>query len=66
VWTMQASAVALAAAEGAAGLWIAFRLDAPPGACIAALSAAVFVVVASVRPAWEWGVARRTLRASVG
>jgi len=66
VWTLQALAVALAAAEGAAGLWIAFRLDAPPGACIATLAAAAFVVVAAARPAWEWGTAQRALREGVG
>jgi manganese/iron transport system permease protein len=66
VWTLQALAVALAAAEGAAGLWIAFRLDAPPGACIAALAAGAFVVVAAARPAWEWGAAHRALRERVG
>src|SRR5262245_7383601 len=66
LWSLQGLAVALAAVEGVVGLWIAFRLDAPPGACIAALAAAAFVAVAAARPAWEWGIGRRALRAEVG
>ena len=41
--------VILAAADGVAGLWIAFRLDAPPGACIGVVSAGVFAVVAGAQ-----------------
>lgn len=44
--------VALAAGEGLVGLWIAYRLDAPPGAGIAVVGAAVFVMVATARAAW--------------
>jgi ABC-type Mn2+/Zn2+ transport system permease subunit len=40
---------ALALAEGLAGLWIAYQLDVPPGAAIAALGGAVFAVAAVVR-----------------
>ncbi len=53
LWTLQVLAVALAAAEGAAGLWIAYRVNAPPGACIAAVAAGAFVLVAAARPVWE-------------
>jgi ABC-type Mn2+/Zn2+ transport system permease subunit len=41
--------VVLAAADGVAGLWIAFRLDAPPGASIGVVSAGVFAVVAGAQ-----------------
>jgi ABC-type Mn2+/Zn2+ transport system permease subunit len=41
--------VVLAAADGVGGLWIAFRLDAPPGACIGVVSAGVFAVVAGAQ-----------------
>ena len=44
--TLHAAGIVLAAAEGVAGLWLAYRLDAPPGAGIAVVSAAVFVAVA--------------------
>ena len=44
--------IALAAGEGLVGLWIAYRLDAPPGAGIAVVGAAVFVMVATARAAW--------------
>ena len=44
--------VALAAGEGLVGLWIAYRLDAPPGAGIAVVGAAVFVMLATARAAW--------------
>jgi ABC-type Zn uptake system ZnuABC Zn-binding protein ZnuA/ABC-type Mn2+/Zn2+ transport system permease subunit len=45
----QLASVALAALEGAIGLWISVEANAPPGAAIAVLSAAVFVVVAGGR-----------------
>lgn len=44
--------IALVAGEGLVGLWIAYRLDAPPGAGIAVVGAAVFVLVATARAAW--------------
>jgi ABC-type Mn2+/Zn2+ transport system permease subunit len=65
LWTLQVLAVALAAAEGAAGLWIAYRIDGPPGACIAAVAAGAFVVVAAARPAWASLAGRRALGAGV-
>lgn len=42
---------ALALVEGAAALWIAYELDAPPGAVLAVLGGAVFAVVAGARQA---------------
>jgi ABC-type Mn2+/Zn2+ transport system permease subunit len=61
VWTLQAAAVALAAAEGVVGLWLAYRLDAPPGASIAVLSTGVFAAVALGRAAWEPLARRRAM-----
>ena len=48
-WPWQIATVALAAVEGVAGLWLSVQTDAPPGATIAAISGAVFVVAAVVR-----------------
>jgi ABC-type Mn2+/Zn2+ transport system permease subunit len=45
----QLATAALALAEGAVGLWLAVELNAPPGATIAVLSAAVFAAVAIAR-----------------
>ena len=45
----QLASVALAALEGAVGLWISVEANAPPGAAIAVLSAAVFALVAGGR-----------------
>jgi ABC-type Zn uptake system ZnuABC Zn-binding protein ZnuA len=45
----QLATVALAAAEGVAGLWISVEANAPPGAAIAALSGAVFCLAAVAR-----------------
>lgn len=42
----QISTVALAAAEGVLGMWLAFQLNVPPGAAIAVLAGAVFAVTA--------------------
>jgi ABC-type Zn uptake system ZnuABC Zn-binding protein ZnuA/ABC-type Mn2+/Zn2+ transport system permease subunit len=42
----QIGSVALAAAEGTVGLWLSVKTNAPPGATIAALSAAVFGLAA--------------------
>jgi manganese/iron transport system permease protein len=50
---MAALAVAVAALDGAAGLWVAVEVGAPPGACIGALAASAFVVVALARMAWS-------------
>ena len=49
VTTLRLLAVALAVAEGAGGLLLAYEADVPPGPMIAALGAALFVVVAVVR-----------------
>lgn len=38
-------AIAIAAIEGVTGLWLAFELDAPPGATIATLAGIVFALV---------------------
>ena len=49
VWTLQLGAVALAAAEGVAGLWLSVEVNVPPGAAIAVLGGSVFAVVAAGR-----------------
>jgi zinc/manganese transport system substrate-binding protein len=45
----QLLSVALVALEGTAGLWLSVETDAPPGATIACVAGAVFVVVAAGR-----------------
>jgi len=45
----QALAVALAAAEGVAGIWLSVQTDAPPGATIAVLGGGVFLAALAVR-----------------
>jgi ABC-type Mn2+/Zn2+ transport system permease subunit len=45
----QLVAVAIAAVEGVVGLWVAYRLDVPPGATIAVVAAAVFLLVSLAR-----------------
>ena len=47
---LQLAAGLLAAAEGAAGLWIADSLTVGPGAALAVLSGGVFALVAL----WRW------------
>jgi ABC-type Zn uptake system ZnuABC Zn-binding protein ZnuA/ABC-type Mn2+/Zn2+ transport system permease subunit len=47
--TWQLASVALAAAQGVAGLFLSFETDAPPGATIAVLSGAVFALAALAR-----------------
>jgi ABC-type Zn uptake system ZnuABC Zn-binding protein ZnuA/ABC-type Mn2+/Zn2+ transport system permease subunit len=47
--TWQFSTVALAAAEGVCGMWLAYQLNVPPGAAIAVLGGAVFALVAVAR-----------------
>ncbi|ADB53154.1 metal ABC transporter permease [Conexibacter woesei] len=42
----QVATTLLAAAEGTAGLWMAFETNAPPGATIAVIAGGVFVLVA--------------------
>jgi ABC-type Zn uptake system ZnuABC Zn-binding protein ZnuA len=49
MWSWQVASVALVAAEGTVGLWLSVKTDAPPGATIATLSGAVFVLVALAR-----------------
>lgn len=49
--TLMLSGVAIAAFDGIAGLWLAVRMDTPPGASIAAFAAAVFVLVVTARSA---------------
>jgi ABC-type Zn uptake system ZnuABC Zn-binding protein ZnuA/ABC-type Mn2+/Zn2+ transport system permease subunit len=51
----QIASVLLAAAEGAVGLWLSVKTDAPPGATIATLSGGVFALTVLVRwlaPRW--------------
>ncbi len=45
--TWQLLSVVLVALEGTAGLWISVKTDAPPGATIAVVAGAVFVLVAA-------------------
>jgi len=47
--TWQVATVALVAAEGTVGLWLAVQTNAPPGAAIAVLAGATFAVVATGR-----------------
>jgi ABC-type Zn uptake system ZnuABC Zn-binding protein ZnuA/ABC-type Mn2+/Zn2+ transport system permease subunit len=47
--TWQLLSVALVALEGTVGLWISVRTDAPPGATIACVAGAAFVLVAMGR-----------------
>jgi ABC-type Zn uptake system ZnuABC Zn-binding protein ZnuA/ABC-type Mn2+/Zn2+ transport system permease subunit len=47
--TWQLASVALAAAEGVAGLWLSVKLNAPPGAAIAVLAGAVFALAPLLR-----------------
>lgn len=49
VRALEAGAFTLAALEGVFGLWLAYRLDVPPGPAIAVLGGAVFAVVALTR-----------------
>lgn len=46
VRSLQAGSVLLTLAEGTAGLWLALRLDVPPGPAIAVLGGGVFAVTA--------------------
>jgi ABC-type Zn uptake system ZnuABC Zn-binding protein ZnuA/ABC-type Mn2+/Zn2+ transport system permease subunit len=58
----QLATAALAAAEGVGGVWLAVELNAPPGATIAVISAAVFAIVALLRPAIHaWRRRRRAV-----
>lgn len=45
----QLLSVALVALEGTVGLWLSVKTDAPPGATIACVAGATFIVVAGVR-----------------
>ncbi len=47
--SLQVWSVLLCAAEGALGLWLSVKTDAPPGATIATVSGAVFASAATVR-----------------
>lgn len=58
--TLQLASVALAAAEGVAGLWLARRLDIGPGPAMAMIGGVVFAVVAS------WPALRRLVRPAAG
>lgn len=59
VRALQVGAVVLTLAEGTGGLWVAFRLDVPPGPAIAVLGGVGFALVAGVT------VAARRLRRSL-
>lgn len=49
VTSMHVTGMVLAAVESVAGLWVAFHLNAPPGAGIAVVAAGAFVIVAAMR-----------------
>ncbi|MBS1869109.1 MAG: metal ABC transporter permease [Actinobacteria bacterium] len=53
VGAWQLATVALAAAEGALGVWLAVELNAPPGATVAVVAGAVFALVALLPRARE-------------
>lgn len=61
VLALECCAAALALAEGLAGLLLAYRIDAPPGATIAVLGGAVFALCLAVR---EAGARARGVRGS--
>jgi ABC-type Mn2+/Zn2+ transport system permease subunit len=56
----QIASVALAAAEGVAGLWLSVETNAPPGATVAVLAGGVFVAGALARTLVERRGATRT------
>src|SRR5690242_12571523 len=60
--TWQLATIALTAAEGVAGVWLSFELNAPPGATIATLAGAVFAAAALGRARQR--VAHRRLAAA--
>jgi ABC-type Zn uptake system ZnuABC Zn-binding protein ZnuA/ABC-type Mn2+/Zn2+ transport system permease subunit len=47
--TWQLTSIALVAVEGTVGLWLSVKTDAPPGATIAVVAGAVFVIAAAAR-----------------
>jgi ABC-type Zn uptake system ZnuABC Zn-binding protein ZnuA/ABC-type Mn2+/Zn2+ transport system permease subunit len=49
LWSWQLASVCLVAVEGALGLWLSVKTDAPPGATIACVAGAGFVLVALAR-----------------
>jgi ABC-type Zn uptake system ZnuABC Zn-binding protein ZnuA/ABC-type Mn2+/Zn2+ transport system permease subunit len=49
MWSWQLASVALVAVEGAVGLWLSVKTDAPPGATIACVAGAAFAIVALAR-----------------
>jgi ABC-type Zn uptake system ZnuABC Zn-binding protein ZnuA/ABC-type Mn2+/Zn2+ transport system permease subunit len=62
----QLASVALVAVEGAAGLWLSVKTDAPPGATIAVVAGLVFAVAAAVRALVRTGVGRGVALAGAG
>jgi ABC-type Zn uptake system ZnuABC Zn-binding protein ZnuA/ABC-type Mn2+/Zn2+ transport system permease subunit len=44
MWTWQLASVVLVAVEGALGLWLSVKTDAPPGATIAVVAGAAFAI----------------------
>ena len=46
IWSWQLVSVGLVGAEGAVGLWLSVKTNAPPGATIACVAGAVFALVA--------------------
>ena len=57
--TWQLGSVALVAVEGTAGLWLSVKTDAPPGATIAVVAGAVFVLTAAARALSRMRTGRR-------
>ncbi len=49
LWALQLGSVVLVALEGTLGLWLSVKTDAPPGATIAVVSGAAFVMAAGAR-----------------
>lgn len=52
--TLHIAGIGFAAVEGIVGLWLAYQLDAPPGAGIAVVASAVFVATAALHGLWVW------------
>lgn len=56
--TLQLAATVLAALDGVVGLWLAVRLDAPPGACVALVAVGGLVLVAAATEAVRYRARR--------
>jgi ABC-type Zn uptake system ZnuABC Zn-binding protein ZnuA/ABC-type Mn2+/Zn2+ transport system permease subunit len=58
MWAWQLASIALVVAEGVFGLWLSVKTDAPPGAMIAVVAGATFVLAATGRALAQVGRGR--------